>query len=306
MADYEANSTTEVGQRVPNPRGGPDTPTPFADQWLAEVLAAMGCRRSGRKWQCPAHAHTEVHSASLAIGRRDDRQGAWLHCHAGCTVAAVLRVLGLRGNHLQRPPRVTPSRYVRLKGLHQEWPALKNPAGRAEGAGYRHEAWHSYGADHAKQRLRRPDGSKAIHWESRNARGEWVPGLLGTREADLPLYREDEVRIAAAAGETVVLCESESSCDALRGLYVTTWAGGAGSPPLEILARVLAGVDVVIVPDNDEAGLACLDRLLEVLPEARVLLGLRGDDTRDVYARLGFDRFIGELHAAGRSRPRGR
>lgn len=266
-----------------------------------QVLTAMGCRRSGRKWQCPAHAHTEPHSASLVIGRRDDGNGAWLHCHGGCSVPAVLQVLGLRPNHLQRPPRVTPSRYVHLQGLQRDWPELKHPAGQASAAaGYRHEAWHPYGPDHAKQRLRRVDGSKAIRWESRNGRGEWVPGLLGVREADLPLYREDEVRMAAAAGETVVLCESESSCGALHGVYATTWAGGAGSPPLGTLARVLAGVDVVIVPDHDDAGLTCLGRLLEVLPEARVMVGQPGEDAKDLYLRLGPERFLAELRTAHR------
>lgn len=298
MADTEAHARTTLDQQIPSQRTTPDQPTPVADQWLMQVLTAMGCRRSGRKWQCPAHAHTHSHSASLVIGRRDDDRGAWLHCHAGCSVTAVLRALGLRPSHLQRPPRVSPPRYVQLKALRREWPELKQPVGHARAAGYRHEAWHAYGPDHAKQRLRRPDGSKAIRWESRNGRGEWVPGLLGTREADLPLYREDEVRIAAAAGETVVLCESESSCDALRGVYATTWAGGAASPPLETLARALEGIDVVIVPDHDDAGLACLDRLLSALPHARVLLGHTGEDARDLFVRVGPDEFTGLLASA--------
>jgi hypothetical protein len=298
MADTEATTT---GRQVPAQRTVADVATPSADAWLSDVLAAMGCRRAGRKWQCPAHGHTGLHSASVAIGRRDDGQGAWVHCHAGCSVTAVLRALGLRPAHLQRPPRVTPSRYVHLQGLHREWPELKNPTGPAEAAGYRHEAWHLYGPDHAKQRLRGPDGSKTMRWESRNPRGEWVPGLLGTREADLPLYREDEVRVAAAAGETVVLCESESSCDALHGVYATTWAGGAGSPPLDTLARVLTGVDVVIVPDHDDAGLACLERLVLALPHARVLLGRAGEDAKDLYTRLGHDRFVEELESARRA-----
>ncbi|MDT7745998.1 MAG: hypothetical protein QOE59_5076 [Actinomycetota bacterium] len=72
--------------------------------------------------------------------------------------------------------------------------------------------------------------------------------------------------MAAAAGETVILCESEPSCDALRGHYATTWAGGAGSPT-EQLASVGA-VDVVVIPDHDDAGLACLERITDVLPGA--------------------------------------
>jgi hypothetical protein len=104
--------------------------------------------------------------------------------------------------------------------------------------------------------------------------------------------------MAAAAGETVVLCESESSCDALHGVYATTWAGGAGSPPVETLTRVLTGVDVVIVPDHDDAGLACLERLVLALPHARVLLGRAREDAKDLYTRLGHDRFVEEVESA--------
>ena len=198
MADTEARTTADLEQRgSPLSARTSDEPTPRPSNGSSEVLTAMGCRRAGRKWQCPAHGHTGLHSASLAIGRRDDGQGAWVHCHAGCSVTAVLRALGLRPNHLQRPPRVTPSRYVHLQGLRREWPELKNPAGHPEVAGYRHEAWHLYGPDHAKQRLRRADGSKTIRWESRNARGEWVPGPARHprgRPAPLPRGRDPHGR----------------------------------------------------------------------------------------------------------------
>lgn len=255
-------NTTAGTARIPAPRtpsASPNgAPTAAAHEWLTAVLDAAGLHRSGSKWQCPAHGHTEGHSASLALGPRDDGTGAWLHCHAGCHLSAVLDALGLRPAHLHRPPRITPARYVHLRGLRQDWPQLKTRLGSGpSSAGFRHEAWHSYGPDHRKERLRRPgDGAKTLRWESRNPRGEWAPGLLGTREVDLPLYREHEIVMAAGAEDTVILCESESSCDALRGYYATTWAGGAGSPPLEHLARILENVDLVIIPDHDDAGLA--------------------------------------------------
>jgi len=130
------------------------------------------------------------------IGPRDAGNGAWLHCHAGCTVTAVLDALRLHPVHLRRPPRITPARYVELRGLRRDWPELKAGHGADPAtAGYRHETWHYYGPRHRKERLRRPsDDTKTIRWESRNPHGEWVPGLLGTREAELPLYREHAVR----------------------------------------------------------------------------------------------------------------
>ena len=271
-----------------------------AHPWLEECLHAMGCRRRGRKWQCPAHGHTGEHSAALAVGTRDDGCGAWLRCHAGCPRRAVLRALALHPGHLRRPPPLSPAQWVAIHELRRDWPQLRpGAASSPAAAGYRHEAFHSYGPDHRKERLRRPsDGAKTLRWEARNPAGEWVPGLLGAREVDLPLYRESELQIAAAAGETVVLCESESSCDALRGVYATTWAGGASSIPAATLVRALSGVDLVVVPDHDAAGLACLHRLAVLLPHARVLLGAPGEDARDLYRRVGLAGFTELLRTA--------
>lgn len=296
-----AGTSADIG-RIPAPRapcGEPDVAS-TAHAWFTAVLEAAGLHRCGVKWQCPAHGHTKGHSASLALGRRDDGTGAWVHCHAGCTLTAVLDALGLRPAHLTRPPRITPTRYVHLRRLHRDWPPLTtHPGCDPTTAGFRHETWHPYGPDHRKERLRRPtDGAKTLRWESRNPHGEWVPGLLGTREVDLPLYREPEIAMAAAAGETVILCESESSCDALYGWYATTWAGGAASPPLEHLAQVLRGVDVVVIPDHDDAGLACLQRITGALPDARVLLGGPGEDAKDLHRRVGPSAFADLVQAA--------
>lgn len=308
MPNTERRATSSATPPIPTPRADaeridepPGPPSP-PHQWIAEVLRAMGCRRAGRKWQCPAHGATGSHTASLVVGPRADGDGAWIYCHAGCTLVALLRALGLRPSHLQDPPGISPTRYVAVRRLRREWPPLRS-TGHGRGDGFRHEAWHLYGPDRAKERLRRADGAKLLRWESRNAHGEWVPGLLGARESDLPLYREDEVRMAAAAGEVVVLCESESSCDALRGVYATTWAGGSANPPGAVLAAVLGAADVVVIPDHDTAGLACLARLLETLPHARVLIGEPGEDARDLYTRLGAAAFAARLDTATTHRP---
>ena len=121
-----------------------------------------------------------------------------------------------------------------------------------------------------------------------------------TREADLPLYREHEVRAAVALGETVLLVESESSADALTGWYATTWAGGAAAPPLERIAGLLAEHPrVAIVGDADDPGRKCTARIAAVLPRATVLVSEReGEDARDLHTRLGVDGFIELVTAA--------
>lgn len=143
-------------------------------------------------------------------------------------------------------------------------------------------------------------GAKECRWEALNPHGEWVPGLLGARESELPLYRESDVVMGIAAGETALLVESESSVDALRGWYATTWAGGAGSPAVDTIRRVLAEhARVVIVGDNDDAGRACAEKLARALPLARVLFSdVDGEDARDLYARVGAEEFAALVTAA--------
>ena len=267
-----------------------------AQVWVEGVLSAIGSRCSpGRngKFQCPAHARVGEHAPSLAVGTRDEG-GAWVHCHAGCSARQVCEGLGLTLDQLRRPPRVSPARWVRVRRLEVGFPAPK-AGGSPRAEGYRHERFHSYGPDVRLERLRHPvTGDKAIEWQRRNERGEWVWGLPEhTREADLPLYRENEVVAAVALGEIVLLVESESSADALAGWYATTWAGGAAAPPLQRIAELLAEHPrVVIIADADQAGRRCAARLTEVLPHAAVLISERdGEDARDLHTRLGADRF---------------
>lgn len=104
----------------------------------------------------------------------------------------------------------------------------------------------------------------------------------------------------------MLLVESESSADALRraGHYATTWPGGAGDPSAR-LADVLGSYrNVVIVPDNDTAGLECRDKLTAQLPAAKVLMPNEAEDARDLLARVGPDQFrrmVAEQAAAPRN-----
>jgi hypothetical protein len=100
-------------------------------------------------------------------------------------------------------------------------------------------------------------------------------------------------------GEPVVLVESESSVDALKGWAATTWAGGAASVPVQRVVEVLGdGAGVVCVPDVDEVGLRCAEGLRATLPNMGVVAGLIGEDAKDLYQRIGREVFaarIGEV-----------
>jgi hypothetical protein len=162
------------------------------------------------------------------------------------------------------------------------------------GEGMRLEAVHPYGAHRLVRYRHRVTGRKDLRWEHRASDGSWQSGLRGTRLEALPLYREADISLGLAAGEPVALVESESSVDALlgAGIYATTWAGGASSPQLERLFDVLGGGNVVLIPDHDDAGLTCADRIERRFRSrgtevAVVVPRTPGEDAQDLLQRLG-------------------
>jgi hypothetical protein len=192
--------------------------------------------------------------------------------------------LGLR--HLYQPPAVAPQDWLTLAGVHIGYPPLELTHGTDPTE--RLDAIHDYGENYKLERWRSASGRKRLVWFRRDPVGCWIPGLGGLPLGTLPLYREADVRIVAATGDTLYLVESESSVDALNsaGHYATTWAGGASTPPLVKLADALADVpDVRVIADHDEPGIRCAHAILAAVPHATGWLPPRpGHDVRDVLA----------------------
>ncbi|MCR5875145.1 AAA family ATPase [Phenylobacterium sp. J426] len=92
-------------------------------------------------------------------------------------------------------------------------------------------------------RQRRPDPS---------ARDGWAWSVKGVRQVP---YRLPEIREAIGAGAVIFVTEGEKDADALQreGLVATCNAMGAGKWPEELVEHFV-GADVVILPDNDDAG----------------------------------------------------
>lgn len=243
--------------------------------------------------QCPAHPDPHP---SLSIGVGDAGQ-VLLHCFAGCAVQDVLRALRIGFATLRSPPPYPATDHVRAWRVRVSFPPPEPGSGASPaGRGLRLEAVHDYGG-WVLERWRHPvTGAKDLRWFTRRA-GSLIPGLLGRPLRDLPLYREREVRMAVVAAEPVHVVESESSVDAFtrHGLYATTWAGGAAAPDVGRLAQVLAGADVVLVPDHDTPGLACgrlvWEALAPVAGRLRAVLPAPGEDARDLLAADGVRAF---------------
>jgi putative DNA primase/helicase len=194
----------------------------------AGIAHALRCgRKSGDGWVacCPAH---EDRTPSLSL--RDAVEGHVLvHCHAGCAqtvVITALKELGLWPDREKRPPRrrvVAEYKYTDESGKLLYEVARTDPKGFFQ---------------------RYPDG-----------RGGWI----NRKYRRQVLYRLHEVIKATI----VFIVEGEKDVETLQryGFVATTMAGGANAEWLPSFTDVLRGRQVVLIPDNDEAGWMLMRRI---------------------------------------------
>lgn len=204
---------------------------------MRDVLAHFGdVRKDGDGWaaKCPAH---DDHRASLSIGHGDG--GRWLlHCHAHCTLDAILAAVQLEARDLFPETTTTKSTIVATYPYHDE------------GGGHLYDVVRFMPKDF---RQRRADGT----WK-----------MAGVRRV---LFGLPELQ-----GQSVAyIVEGEEDVKALRaiGLVSTTNSGGAGKwlqldrttgADLNRYAQQLtaAGVEsVVVLPDNDDPGRLHADQI---------------------------------------------
>ena len=211
---------------------------------VERVLAALrehGSRieeRGPDSWmaQCPADGHDD-RKPSLSVAQGD--VGAVVCCQVGCdTGTAVLPPLKLAFRDLFDQPGKAPSQIARR--VVAEY-CYTDECGELLFVKVRYEP-----KDFA---LKRPDG-----------RGGWIRRLGKTRRV---LYRLPEIVAAIREGKTVFVVEGEKDADRLAhlGMAATCNFDGAAKEGQRTKWRpeygdVLAGADVVIIADRDEAGLA--------------------------------------------------
>lgn len=93
--------------------------------------------------------------------------------------------------------------------------------------------------------------------------GGWAWGLDGV---ELVPYRLPGVRAAVAAGERVFVVEGEKDVHALEEIGLAATCNPLGSLQwTQVQAEALRGADVVVIPDNDRAGLVHAARVMATL-----------------------------------------
>ncbi len=196
-----------------------------------------------QQWKASCPAHTDW-KPSLSVAVDNDR--ILMHCHAGCSTKKIVKAIGLEMSDLFLDgDNDTPSdchKRCRYATAREAAASLKlgEPSQRW---GYLDVAGNKVGFI---LRWDRPDG-KEIRPVSRNGDGWIVGGMSEPR----PLYCLSELGEA----ERVYVTEGEKAADAVQslGLNGTTSAHGAKSAG-KTNWYPLAGKEVILLPDNDEAG----------------------------------------------------
>ncbi len=263
---------------------------------------------AGAQWKarCPAHEDKSP-SLSICIGSGGM---VLLKCFAGCTVESVVSKLNLTLRDL-RPDDGADTRPPARSRTRRATPAfatLDEAAQRATPRRYKLVAtWTYHDADGRdafwvcrynavvppKDSAKPNKTFRPIH---RTAEGFVVrdpPGML-------PLYRLPDLRAAPAA--TVFLPEGERKADLLAslGLVATTTAHGAESPKKTDLSA-LAGRDVVLLPDNDDAGMKYAQVIVALLHALTPHAKVRIVHLPDLPAKGDAVEFIIDRRAKGKS-----
>lgn len=237
-------------------------------------------KRAGAGWCCRCPAHDD-RKPSLSIDAGDDGR-ALVNCHAGCNVDAVCGSIGLRPADLfTNDPSRRNGHAPKTRRRGDGDGITRKPAHGGDSVTVASDATGGRTfptARDAVAELERRHGPKSAHWVYTDAKGEpvglvvrwntptgkdvrpvsrkadgsgWIIGGMPTPR---PLYGLPDL-LATKRGERVYVTEGEKAADAARavGLMATTSPHGSKSAGKADWSP-LAGQEVVILPDHDDAG----------------------------------------------------
>ncbi|MCL5769949.1 MAG: phage/plasmid primase, P4 family [Planctomycetes bacterium] len=224
------------------------------------IAAATGHPVRGRSARCPSH---DDKTASLSVGSGDDGR-VLLHCFAGCTAEDICAKLGIGVADLMPPhrtnghaPRPTRSGGRTVHGMLDDVvrAVVWNVQQREPGARLSRSWMYTAGVDYPVAAVVRidlptPDGERQRK-EFRPVcygSGGWA---LGDPPGLWPLYRLPHL----AAADAVHVTEGEKCADALASLgYAATTSAHGAQAAAKTNWTPLAGKNLILWPDNDDAG----------------------------------------------------
>jgi phage/plasmid-associated DNA primase len=247
----------------------------------------------GWKACCPAH---EDHSPSLSISEGTDGR-ILVKCHAGCTTEQVVAAMRLSLSDLFPDSGMTDSFNL---------PELSRKSAKA-----------------AQHRSKKPMRKTSFHPYSKGGQivagvfrfdpadgsdgKQYVPvhstpsgGAVGDPPGGWPVYRLEDIQ--QHLDDPVFLVEGEKAADALAelGLTVTTSAHGSNAWKKTDWSP-LVGRDLIVMPDNDEAGRKYISSVVSHLHELGGTQSLRRIDLSHLAAKADAYDLIAVLREEGLS-----
>jgi hypothetical protein len=236
-----------------------------------DALTAHNCKPNTGKTAARCPAHDDAHP-SLSFGKAKDFDGVVVKCHAGCSIDDILAELGLTISDLFDEPRQA----KQGRAVVAEYPYI-DEVGTVL---------------YVKQR----------YWP-KDFR-QYVPLITGDKQWNLNgvrrvLFHLPELLAAKARGDVIYLAEGEADVLALErvGVAATTWTEGAWQPGDRAKWRTeysetLAGANVIIVQDRDDAGRNTANDLAAQLQQhaatVRIVEAAEGKDAAD-HLNAGLD-----------------
>lgn len=221
---------------------------------LREFLSHFeNVKQSGRNQytaRCPVHG--DSHN-SLSIGYNSEKSHILVYCHAGCEVENILKSIGLKMSDLYTD---------NSKGkqiLYQKTYIYKDENSNV----VYYKTRIDYGVKDKSFFFEQPNGNKTLQGAHR------VPYNLRN----------------VLNSKYIHLVEGEKCADLLikYGLTATTLDTGANSVWKDYYDDYFKNKEVTILPDNDEAGFKYAKKILNHLPNAKVLILPNLKEKEDVY-----------------------
>lgn len=207
---------------------------------IHEILSRLTAVRvtGEKKWvaKCPAH---DDDKPSLSIAQTDKK--VLIHCFAGCSTEQVVQALGIRLSDLNLD---NSQRYYTLQHCVDS---------------YRKKLGEPNAIYYYRNRSNDVVGV-VIRWETSKGKeirpaslssGSW---MMQAMSEPRPLYNLPKI-LSADQSETIWVVEGEKCADALNQLgFIATTSSGGANAALKSDWSPLYGRNVVLVPDNDNAG----------------------------------------------------
>lgn len=211
---------------------------------------------------CPAHG--DKHN-SLSIGYRCDKSHWLIYCHAGCDCKDILNAVGLKMSDLY--DNTSNSKHIESQKTY----IYKDE--NAEPVYFKTRI--DYGIKNKTFLFEQPNGKKSLKDVHRVPYN--LPNVLNS--------------------SLIYFVEGEKCADILikNGLTATTLDSGANSVWYDYYNDYFDKKEVIIIPDNDNAGNKYAVKILEHIPTANVIVLSDLDEKEDVYDWLKSGHNVNEL-----------